>query len=98
MASSSASDSSCFVAGQLDHRHVEGGQHRGRVEVAAFLRLSEQTGPAASELGQLAPLDECPEDEVVEGIAFPGDARAMIAEELVGLVERQSGRTSTLRA
>ena len=28
-----------LVRGQLDHRHVEGGQRRGGVEVAAFLGL-----------------------------------------------------------
>ena len=36
-------------------------------------------------------LDECPEHEVVHGVALPGDARAVVAEELLGLVERVLG-------
>ena len=86
-----------LIPGQLDDRHVERGEVRGRVEVAAFLGLAVQDGPAPPELGDFAHLDQGPEREVVHGVALPGDARAMVAEELLGLVERGLRRPSTGR-
>ena len=69
-----------LVRGELDHHHVEGGQRRGGIQVAAFLGFPVEHGPASPELGELTLLHERPEDEIMSGIALPGDARAMVAE------------------
>ena len=69
------------VPRQLDHRHVQRGQHRSGIQVAAFLRLPIKHGPAALQLVDLAHLHQRPEHKVVQRVAFPSDARAMVAEE-----------------
>ena len=70
-ASSSRSDSIVLILGQLDHGHVEGGERRGGVEVAAFLRLSVEDGPAPFELGDFAQLDQVPRARSCERCRAP---------------------------
>ena len=86
-----------FVAGQLDHGHVERGQGRGGVQVSAFPSLLVQDGPSPLELVHLTEEQQRPQGEVVPGIALPGHARAMIAEESARPDRARSGRPSSDR-
>ncbi len=84
-------DADRIVVREPDHGHVKGGQCGCRIEVSTLLGLPDQTGPPPLELGDLAHVHECPESEAMDGVAFPGHAGAMVAEQCLGTVKRQLG-------